>query len=148
MLRKLIVVVASTLLMSSNVHAALLANISGTVMVNKGEGFWEVSGPTVVNAGDRILVRGKGGAQIDYGNGCIVKVSANQSLVVSSASACEEKALYTASSGGSLKDPPGAIPVESVADNRVLVVGGLVVAAGAATVIAVGGRDNDKPASP
>jgi hypothetical protein len=149
MLRKSIIVSLSSLLMISSAQAALLTNVDGTVMVNKGEGFWQVSGITVVNAGDRVLVRGEGGAQIDYGDGCITKVGANQGAVVTSDPRCDEVALFSnTETSGSLKDVPGAAPAEAV-DDRTLVIGGLIVAGGAAAaIIALSDDDKDKPASP
>src|SRR5665648_353678 len=88
MLQKLIFAVVSTFVIASGAQAARLTDIEGTVLVNTGEGFQEVIGKTTVSAGDRVLVRGKGAAQIDYGAGCVTKVLDNQTVVVASKPTC------------------------------------------------------------
>ena len=148
MLRKYIIAALLIAAITPKAQAAMLTNISGTVLVNRGEGFLEVSGVAAVKQGDRVLVRGKGHARIDYGDGCTAEIRANQSTVVSSPKNCEKIPLYSAStnSGVSLKDTPAVYPTEEGGEQQVHFIGGLVVVAGAA-VIAL--HDNaDKPASP
>ena len=133
---------------ASSAQAAILRNINGTVMVNRGDGFFEVSGVATVNSGDSVLVRGKGGVQIDYGDDCVVEVLSNQSALVSSSKSCEESSAYSTliNSTGSLKDAPAVYPTEEGVDSQLHVVGGLVVAAGVAAIAFQ--RSDDKPASP
>ena len=133
---------------ASSAQAAILRNINGTVMVNSGDGFFEVSGAATVNNGDRVLVRGKGSAQIDYGDDCVAEVLSNRSALVSSSKSCEGSSDYSTliNSTGSLKDAPAVYPTKEGVDSQLYVVGGLVVAAGVAA-IAFQGSD-DKPASP
>lgn len=128
-------------------HAAVLKNVSGAVLVNKGDGFWEARGDVAVSSGDRVLVRESGSAQIDYGNGCLVAVAANQSVVVG-ADGCE--LAFT----GSLKDAPTVSSFnEGASVVPVLIVGGIVTGSAGAAV-ASGVDDNDRyarvpaPASP
>jgi hypothetical protein len=140
------------ILMVSSAQAALLTNMSGTVMLNRGEGFWEVNAPTVVKPGDRVLVRGEGGAIIDYGKGCVLQVPSHGSAVVTSKPDCETGMIGTTSSisGSSLKDAPAVAPMEEGLDRQVLIVGGLVAAGGAAAAVAAfdDGDGGGKPASP
>ncbi len=185
MLRKSIVAAASTLFLASSTQAALLTHVEGTVMVNKGEGFWKVARSTMVSAGDRVLVRGKGGAQIDYGDGCIMRVSSNQTIMVKAERVCDSspaapkkvaalkefastkgpvsmKDYYTTSTKDytvsakdytvSMKDYSSSIPDGEFSDDHVLVVGGLLVAGGAAVALALNSSDHvvrhEQPASP
>jgi hypothetical protein len=140
----------SGILIASGAHAAVLTNISGNVMLNRGDGFWEVTAPTVVNPGDRVLVRGEGGGAIDYGNGCVMPVPANASVIVASAPNCETGTLDSTSSisGVSLKDSPSMAPVEEGYDQQVLIVGGIVAVGGAAAITAFSDGGDGKPASP
>lgn len=150
MLRHFIVTI-SGILMVSSAEAALLTNMSGTVMLNRGDGFFEINAPTTVKPGDRILVRGEGGVMIDYGEGCVMRVPAYGSTVVKSKPKCETEAIGTTSSisGSSFKDAPVVAPVEAGLDREMLVVGGLVVAGGAAAVAAFeDGDGGSRPASP
>lgn len=89
MLRKLIAAGLATSLIVSSAEAARLTEIEGMVLVNTGDGFWEVKDAASVSAGDRVLVRGKGSAKIDYGSGCVVRVRANQTVVVASGPTCK-----------------------------------------------------------
>jgi hypothetical protein len=151
MLRHFIVSV-SGILMASGAQAALLTNMSGTIMLNRGDGFLEVKAPTVVKPGDRVLVRGEGGAVIDYGKGCVLQVPSHGSAVVTSKPDCETGMIGTTSSisGSSLKDVPAVAPIEEGLDRQMLIVGGLVAAGGAAAAVAVfdDGNGDGKPASP
>lgn len=153
--RKLLIAAIYLGVVTSNAEAALLLQKEGAVLVNKGKGFSEVTGIEEVNPGDRVLVRGEGHAQIDYGDGCLVEVASNQTAVVSATSAeanCDKSALYSASSTsassatGSLKDRPTEIKPQAAFDDNAFLLGGLVVAAGTAVAISV--NDKDKPASP
>lgn len=154
MLRKLTTAVACALVIASNAQAARLTDIEGTVLVNTGEGFQEVAGKTVVSAGDRVLVRGKGGAQIDYGSGCMIKVLANQTVVVAAGPTCTAPT-PSPKKFASLKESPAAPyspapqPLnDGQSDNRILIVGGLIVVGSTAAVLVSGGHhDRDRSAS-
>lgn len=150
MLQKLIFAVVSTFVIASGVQAARLIDIEGTVLVNTGEGFQEVVGKTTVNAGDRVLVRGKGGAQIDYGAGCVTKVLDNQTVVVASKPTCNATPMPTPRKFASLKQPPAAASYSPVpppfndgkAEKRILIVGGLVVVGATVAAIVTTGDDH------
>jgi hypothetical protein len=151
MLRKLIAAILATSSVVSSAQAARLTEIQGTVLVNTGDGFWEVKDATSVSAGDRVLVRGKGSAQVDYGSGCIVRVLANQTVVVASAPTC--KPVITAAiqtKRVSMKEVPAPPPPPPLNDGtsaqQVFIVGGLLLI-GTATAAMAAGKDK-KASSP
>jgi hypothetical protein len=163
MLRTAIIAAASTLLIAGSSQAALLRNVEGKVLLNKGDGFWEVFGKTPVTAGDRVLVRGKGSAEIDYGEGCVSKVSANETAIVAQKKSCNRQtpvpmparqmaSLKDTGPMASLKDiGPIALPPslnDSSPDGHAIVIGGLVVAGGLAAAAALDGDEHNKIHTP
>ena len=130
------------------VQAARLVEVEGNVLVNKGEGFWEVSGATAVSAGDRVVVRGKGAAKIDYGNGCVKTISANQTTVVASKPICDampvvaQKPPIPTKFAGSLRAAAGAPALTGglPEDDAALIGGAVAVVAG---TIGLASRDHD-----
>ncbi len=150
MYRNSTLAVVITCTIASAAHAARLTEVDGNVLVNKGEGFLEVNGATAVSAGDRILVRGKGTAKIDYGDGCVKKISANQTAVVTSKPVCDPAPVVAQKQpvpklAGSLKEAP-ATPgvIESVPDHHIATIGGIVAVATGALLIASQGGDGNK----
>ncbi len=84
-------------LFTTAAHAAMLANLEGSVSVNRGDGFQPVSAGTTVAPGDRIKT-GKGSAvNVVYENGYSVPVGPNQVRTVQYAPP-------------SAKDAPGGAP--------------------------------------
>jgi hypothetical protein len=139
MVRNPIIVMIITFAVVSGAQAARLTEIQGKVLVNKGDGFWEVNGSTAVSVGDRILVRGKGRAQIDYGSGCIKRVLASQTAVVAAKPNCDpapavaQQQPAVSKAPTAAKDGPvGAASIQSDPDPALAVVG----AAAVATVVA------------
>jgi hypothetical protein len=121
-------------MMAGGAQASYLSSVEGTVLVNSGAGFRPASGNMSLAPGDRVKVV-SGSASIVYDNGCSVLVGANQVVaVLSSPPAC----------GGSLKE--GGLKDGPAEDNTTLLVGGLVIAGGIGTAIAL--AENHKPASP
>jgi hypothetical protein len=143
MFRKYIFLCISFMFVANSAHAALLTNIQGSVLVNKGEGFELVEIIIGVQPGDRILVRGNSSADIVYDTGCTVSIAEHQMIVVRHDDNCGSAAAFT----GSLKDSLVEQPVEEV-DNSGLVIGGLIVAGGTVAVINSGGDKKNKPVSP
>lgn len=145
MLRKLTVAV-SALAIASGAQAARLTEVNGTVLVNAGEGFREASGRTSVSPGDRVLIRGKGAAQIDYGAGCIERVLANQTVIVASQPICNSTPATPMRNPAAVKQT--SIPFnQGVADQSIFIVGGLIVVSSAAAAIAANGNDNKAQSS-
>lgn len=144
MLRKPIIAVAFIFVIASGAQAARLTDIEGTVLVNTGEGFREVVGKAVVSAGDRVLVRGKGGARIDYGAGCVTKVQANQTVVIAAEPTCPAaRPTVSLKETAPVKEVPAPPPFnDGLAEQRILIVGGLVVVGSAAAAIVSKGEAN------
>lgn len=148
MLRKPFIALVSICVIASGAQAARLTDIEGTVLVNTGEGFREVNGKTVVSAGDRVLVRGKGGARIDYGAGCVTPVLANQTVVIAAEPTCKQPPLpVSMKEAAPVKETPAPPPFnDGLAEQRILIVGGLVVVGSAAA--ALGSKGDDQKARP
>ena len=114
-----------------SVNAATIENISGVVMVNKGNGFKKVSTSQQVGTGDSVLAQSGGSARIVYANGCSITVEPGNVQPVVPEDLC---ILGNSSSAGLLSTE--------------VVVGGLVVAGGVAAAIVLSNSGNDKRASP
>jgi hypothetical protein len=121
MVRKLISTLLIVPLIVTSAEAAVLANVHGSITVNRGDGFQPAQAGAPVAPGDRVRVN-EGSADILYDNGCAVKLGAGQMVaVLHTPPACN-----TASSGG-LKDGPSS----SSSMTYVYIGGGLLLAAGA-----------------
>ncbi|MFZ1109166.1 MAG: hypothetical protein WAN43_12600 [Rhodomicrobium sp.] len=131
--RVLVSAVAVAALLATSAEAAMLANVEGSVSVNRGDGFRPTDGGSVV-PGDRIRT-GAGSASIVYENGCSTRIGPNQTVVVlSSPPGCN----------AGLKD--GEVAPASFGVPPILL-GGLVV--GGAVGLAVALSDNhNNPHSP
>jgi hypothetical protein len=138
-----IVAVAAMLLGSIQVFAATVDGISGPVFVNKGNGFVSVTGATQIGAGDVVMARDGGRAEVIYADGCRTRVEAGQSVSV-------------AGSGGSTKDAGvelspcaagGAAGLAGGIAPSTLLVGAAVVAAGVGAAVLLSNNDS-KPSSP
>ena len=72
--------------------AATLGGVQGVVMVNRGNGYQTVTGPTQLNPGDVVVVNPGGSAQISYGDGCNVPVEVGAVVTVGAQSPCATQA--------------------------------------------------------
>lgn len=68
--------------------AATVTPGTGQVLVNTGDGFEAVSGPTTVGPGDTVMVYPGGSATISYGGGCSVSVEPGGVVSVSERPPC------------------------------------------------------------
>lgn len=111
---------------------ATLEDLSGKVLMNKGDGL--VSGKTGTSLvdGDRIVTLDKAGAKIVFPDGCSVTLEENMIFVINSRLGC--KALPVASN-----TPPAA--VSGLTAGQELFIGVAWVGAGAGTVNAVVNRN-------
>jgi hypothetical protein len=76
-LRKLALLAACAVLSAPYVaNAAVVASVSGDVLVSKGDGFAPISSATELAPGGRVLVRPGGLAMITYPSDCAVRVGA------------------------------------------------------------------------
>jgi len=116
-------------LLSTSAEAAQLADIQGTVLLNRGNGFERVLGSVPLQPGDRVMATGGGSARIVYSPACTTVVSSGTAVIIRS-------------------DPPcnGGTVLRS--DGSALVIGGLVAGGVAAGVIALSGSGSSGPASP
>jgi hypothetical protein len=142
--RAVIAVGLAATLFTTAAQAAMLANLEGSVSVNRGDGFQPVSAGTTVAPGDRIKT-GKGSTvNVVYENGYSVPVGPNQVRTVQYAPApvagAASAAAETASAGGSALAGLGGGALGGIA--APVVVGGVV--AGAVTVGVVASSNNNK----
>jgi hypothetical protein len=120
MIRKLIASVVIASLIATGAEAAVLANVQGSVIVNRGDGFQPAQGGASIAPGDRVRVV-QGSAEILYENGCVVRVGSGQMVaVLHTPPNC--KAGSSVSSGGNSGD--------SATMTYVYIGGGLLVAGG------------------
>src|SRR6516164_488956 len=104
MVRKLISSVVIASLIATGAEAARLANVQGSVIVNRGDGFQPAQGGTVIAPGDRVRVN-QGSAEIVYDNGCVVKVGSGQMVaVLYTPPACKGESSSSRSSNSSSGD--------------------------------------------
>jgi hypothetical protein len=102
MIRKLISCVVIASLIATGAEAAVLSNVQGSVIVNRGDGFQPAQGGTSIAPGDRVRVVA-GSAEILYENGCVVKIGQGQMVaVLHTPPACrgESSRVSTSSSSG------------------------------------------------
>ena len=88
MIRTTITALLATALLSTAAGAAQL-NASGSVQLNRGDGFRPVAGSVAVRPGDRILVGANGRAELAYSSSCVTTIGPNSTSVVISSSPCE-----------------------------------------------------------
>lgn len=81
-------VALSVLLGTMPAHAALLQNVTGNVVVNRGEGFEPVKGSVELVPGDQVVVGPGGTATLSYGGGCNVPVGVETVAAVAATAPC------------------------------------------------------------
>jgi hypothetical protein len=73
--RRLAALVACAVLCAPYVaNAAVVASVTGNVLVSTGDGFARISGATELAPGGRVLVQPGGLAMITYPSDCVVRV--------------------------------------------------------------------------
>jgi hypothetical protein len=85
MRRVLFAVTASLLLVGSASarDAAQLTDVRGTVLVGTEKGFQQVSGPTKLQAGDRVVLSSDASVVLSYGQDCSMALPANSDITIS-----------------------------------------------------------------
>ena len=92
---------------ATTVHATTLENLSGTVRLNKGDGFKPMTGSERVRPGDSVMVDAKSKGTLLFSDGCSVPVPAGSIFAIPEVSPCS----MTAQFGGSqVAPPPGGAP--------------------------------------
>lgn len=121
-------VIFSTLAIMAVVGTAQAATVnvkSGSVFIDRGDGYKPVTGSTVGSDGHVVMAMAGGSGEIVYDDGCRQAVEVGAVVVIGPASPCAAAS-------------PGGV-------DYTLVIGGLVVAGGVAAAIALSGDDD--PAS-
>lgn len=122
--------IALLALMAMPSQAAQLADVQGTVLVNRGTGFQRAAGIIELQPGDRVMATGGGSARIVYSASCSAAVSPGTAVIVRAQAPCAGSNVSTTS-----------VPTEA------LVTGALVAGGVVAGALALGGQGNS-PASP
>jgi hypothetical protein len=116
-------------------QAATIVDIQGEVLVSMGAGFQPVGAPFVLRPGNQLFVRPGGAANLQFDDGCKVPVEPGTVVQIGETSPCRSA---KAAEGGT-----------AGVHGSTLLVGGLVIAGGAALAVGLsGGGGKDKPASP
>ena len=110
-LKVLALTAASTLFLGSSLSAVAdnvggqLTSLQLPVMINQTGAYVEAQKNMAVYPGDRLMVMGGGSAQIQYANGCVQTVEANEILQVGTPESCS--AIDTASINNQMGAAPG-----------------------------------------
>ena len=83
-----VIAVLSSISLSSAGLAATVNQTGGQVLVNKGEGYRQVAGPTQANPGDSVVANPGGSGQIVYPDGCVVGVQPGSVVTIAEQSPC------------------------------------------------------------
>jgi hypothetical protein len=62
----------------------VLSHISSPVMVNQGKAYVEASEGMQLYSGDQLMVMSGGSAQVNYANGCVLKISGSEMMRIGS----------------------------------------------------------------
>jgi len=84
--------IVASLLFCPSAFAATVKPVQGDVLVNRGNGYEHVSGPTHARVGDTVMVSPGGVAEIIYPDGCAVTVRPGSVRAVKTRSFCKTAA--------------------------------------------------------
>ena len=87
-------------LMNANVQAeslqlAMLSNVDGKILVNKGKGFISAKSGMALQPGDRIVALDGSRAAVVYPDGCVTKLGENSLLALDKSATCSTAAVKT-----------------------------------------------------
>lgn len=138
-------------LYGSSGSAATVVPYSGNVFVSQGAGFQQITGSTLVKAGDSVMVSPDGLAQIHLDDGNVVTVSPGQVLNVPAKAGANDAALPTGAQatadlavpppayGQGAADPVAVAPAAGGIPPGYLLLGAAGVAGGLAAILAAQG---------
>ena len=94
---------AISCLMAASVYAqtvqlAMLANVDGKIMVNKGKGFVAAQTGTALSTGDRVIALHGSHAAVVYKDGCVTELQENSLLALDGSATCGKGAVRTGAS--------------------------------------------------
>jgi len=124
--------------LASAASAATLSDVSGSVLVDSGQGFKKVSAASDVPVGSRVMVTRGGQAMLAYADGCKKTLAANSITTVVKSGACADSAQVAAQGGGG---GLGLTPTTVIA-------GGVVVGGAAAIIVGASQNDDNPPLIP
>ena len=136
------ILVASLLVAVTSMAAsgAALRSVEGGVSVNTGNGYTHAATSQNVTVGSRIQTALNGSAEIVYPNGCIRRISPNQTVTVQRTVNCNNWA--SSISYNSHEDA-----ADDSRNNLLYVLGGAAIVGGAAAII-IPNSGSNSPASP
>jgi uncharacterized membrane protein YgcG len=87
-------------LMHVNVQAeplqlAMLSNVDGKILVNKGKGFISAKSGMALQPGDRVIALDGANAAVVYPDGCVTKLDENSLLALDKSATCSTAAVKT-----------------------------------------------------
>jgi len=87
-------------LMNVNVQAeplqlAMLSNVDGKILVNKGKGFISAKSGMALQPGDRVVALDGARAAVVYPDGCVTKLGENSLLALDKSATCSTAAVKT-----------------------------------------------------
>lgn len=122
-------------------RAASVDSIEGRVLINRGNGYQQMAGPSQAHVGDTLMASPGSSAKLRYGDGCTVAVLPGSIVTVGSVSPC-----------GALvgSEPPPPLNEESILLDNYLIVGAVVGGGVGAAILSTdnGDRRVGAPASP
>ena len=130
----------------------VLSSMEGQVMVNQGSAYVEAAESMLLYPGDRLMVMQGGSAQVQFANGCVQTLGANEIATVGTADSCStlqaagtHNQVGSSGSSGGGSGSSGRTPADWVGIAGIAGMGGYIV------YKATDDNDNDReppPASP
>jgi hypothetical protein len=113
----------------------------GQVLLNTGQGYKQIQGPTKANPGDMVVVNPGGMARITFDDGCVAEIQPPSVVTITSQSPCQQQKQLR-------KSPPARERqggIEGISATTMMV-GGILVGGGVTAAILLSHKD--KAASP
>jgi hypothetical protein len=130
--------VVCSLVLTSEVSAATVTSVGGTVSINGGNGFARISGGTSAKPGDLVMAGLSGRAEIAYDDGCRVKVEPGTVVTVAETPPCNTPSQENGWVTQTTEQKSNMLPY---------VLGAAAIGGGVGIALALGGGSN-KPSSP
>lgn len=146
-MRGIVGVTLASLLFAGSAFAASpmgqLKDMSGSVYVNRGSGFFPVQGSIELNQGDRVMVGEDGYATVMYYlSGCDVMLTASSMTTIAAEAPCKGTGTSSTSTQGA-PTSSGASSSSLGISTGAMVAGGVGVAAAAALAVTLSTSDDD-----
>ena len=109
---------------------AVLTDVTGSALVNKGDAYVTAHASTELNAGDRLMVMESGSAVVTYADGCTYTLSDSEVLTIGQQSTCAGEQAAVEDTGPSFAEAMGG----GAAGGFLIGATGVAVAVGAVSV--------------